>query len=144
MTSDLQKMEQARSFSPVFASQDVSWYTFPWQPWRSNPLHARGSGTGRLSRVGSWEPLFLHAPQRREPGSRHGTVAEPCAGTRPTRKLLLAAPRATHRGAPFPLGPLRGGEAAPREREADSSAVQPPFRKLSAFAVISTSHMYAN
>lgn len=55
-----------------------------------------------------------------------------------------APPRGSERGAPFPRGALRGGEAAPREREAGSIPVQHPFRKLFAFAVISTSHMYAN
>lgn len=78
MTSDLQKMEQARSFSPVFASQDVSWYTFPWQPWRSNPLHARGSGTGRLSRAGSRCSFTLHSAG--SPGTDTGPWLSPARG----------------------------------------------------------------
>lgn len=54
--------DPARESLHIFASWAVSWYMSPWRPWRSDPLHARGSATWRLSRAGSWETLFFHAP----------------------------------------------------------------------------------
>lgn len=81
-------MKQACSFSDVFASQAVSRYTFPWQPRRSDLLHARGSGTWRLSRAGSFCSPTLHSTGR----LGTATVAGPCEGTQPRRELLLAAP----------------------------------------------------
>lgn len=100
----------ARESSHVFASRAVSWYISPWRPWRSDLLYAHGSGTWRLSQTGSWETLFLHAPQHREAWRQ--TQPGLVRGLTLTRELLLAAPntpRAMLQGAPAPLGAFCGG-----------------------------------
>jgi len=107
----------------VFASRAVSWYVSPWWPWRSDLLHAPGSGGWRSSQAGSWETLFLHAPQCRE--AWRSTQPTPVRGLADTG----AAPSTLRE--PWPCGECFWGQGHPeREWDANSIAARHPFREF--------------